>query len=245
MIKIIKKMIPTKIKLFIWQIIPRSKKSIFSIFAILKKITVARPDPKLPNYYLFINRFDQQSTIVDVGCGFDADFSMYMIDTYNLKAIGIDPTQKHKESLENLVKKNNDKFSYKPLAISEKDGQITFNESIRSTSGSILDEHINVSGKETQKYSVESVSLKNLPKRLGLNKIDYIKLDIEGAEYELIDSLNKEDLTKYNQIFIEFHHHALPQYSKADTIKMVRKIESLGFKSFTLDNHDFLFYRQK
>lgn len=238
----IKKLIPAKIKIQILNFIPNINKNLKIIFGRTGGINVVVPNPKIPNYYMFRGNFEKNSVVIDVGCGFDADFSMYVIKNYHIKAIGIDPTLKHKEGLEKLVKEKGGKFVHEAIAISKENGKIIFNESEENVSGSILKEHKNIKDNKIKTYEVESINLASLPKYLGLPKIEYIKLDIEGAEYDLIENIKKEDLEKYSQIFIEFHHHALPQYSRQDTFDRVRKLESFGFKSFSFDNHNFLFY---
>lgn len=239
----IKKITPIAVKIRILNLWPNIQKEIKMIFGKMKGVNIIIPNPKIPNYYLFKDKFNADSTIIDVGCGFDADFSVYMIKRYGMRSIGIDPTWKHKESLVNLSKKTQGKFIHKLLAISATDGKITFNESEDNVSGSILKDHKNIKDNKVKTYEVESVSLGKLPDYIGLHEIQYIKLDIEGAEYELIDKVRKEDLEKYSQIFVEFHHHAIPRYSKQDTLKRVKKIESFGFRPFSIDNHNFLFYR--
>lgn len=239
----IKKIIPTATKVQILNFLPNIKKKTWIMIGKIKDIKVIIPNPKIPNYYLFKNKLNVDSVIIDVGCGFDADFSVYMINKYGLKAIGIDPTLKHRGSLANLSDKMRGRFSHKLLAISAVDGKIIFNESKNNVSGSILKDHKNIKNNDIKTYEVESVSLCKLPDYLHLPKIQYIKLDIEGAEYDLIERSKKEDLEKYEQIFIEFHHHAIPQYSKQNTLDSADKMKKLGFKSFSIDNHNFLFYR--
>ncbi|MDD5318947.1 MAG: FkbM family methyltransferase [Candidatus Pacebacteria bacterium] len=194
-----------------------------------------------PNY-LFKGTFTKNSTLIDAGCGFDADFSMEMIRKYNLKAIGIDPTRKHQKSLATLSRKTGEKFTHRLIAISKEDGLITFNETQDNVSGSLLTSHNNIKKDAVQTYQVQSVSLARLPAFLDLPFIEYIKLDLEGAEYELIANLTKEQLLPYQQIFIEFHHHCTP-YSQKDTFNRVEKMKSFGFTAFTLDDHNYLFYR--
>ncbi|MEK6927628.1 MAG: FkbM family methyltransferase [Nanoarchaeota archaeon] len=218
-------------------IFPKVKRLLMILAGIIKGIHY------VPSNYLFKGKFNEGDTIIDVGCGFDADFSVYMIKRFGLTSIGIDPTLKHVDSLKTINNNMNCKFKHYPIAISANDGEIIFNESEDNVSGSILKEHKNVRNDRIKTYSVKSVSLEKLPDYLGLNKIKYIKLDIEGAEYDLIKGLESEDLNKYEQIFIEFHHHAT-NYSMNDTLNRVKRMSSFGFKSFTLNNHDFLFYRK-
>lgn len=196
-----------------------------------------------PLYYLVQGDARKLGQVVDVGCGFDADFSMYMIQSCGLNAIGIDPTRKHFASLKKLSDDSAGKFKHLPLAISSKNGTITFNESVDNVSGSIMSGHKNVQDQEVRKYDVESVDLVSLPKRLGVKEIPYLKLDLEGAEYDLIASLKPGDLDPYKQLFIEFHHFAVPGYTAADTTKMAAKIRSFGFKAFTITGRDYLFFK--
>ena len=238
MLSLIKKAIPTSLKIQIRRVIDQ--------IGLNRKIRAGAKSGigfAKPNYLFKGAFFLPQDTIVDVGCGFDADFSVYMIKKFGVKTIGIDPTLKHKSSLAKISIESGGKFIHKEWAVSATDGKISFNESENNVSGSILGEHKNIKNGGVKKYEVESISLLNLPARLNLEKIKYIKLDLEGAEYELIEKIKKEDLEKYEQIFIEFHHHCVPRYSKEDTLRMARKIESFGFNSFSLDKHNFLFYR--
>jgi FkbM family methyltransferase len=197
-----------------------------------------------PPNYIFHAAFSPKSTIVDVGCGFDADFSVYLIRKYGLKSLGVDPTLKHRESLLILEKKWGGRFVHVPVAVSASDGKITFHESVENVSGSIISEHKNVKNDHVRTYEVDSVSLKNLPGRLGLTRIEYIKLDLEGAEYDLLQNIKAGDVGAYDQIFIEFHHHCIPTFSREDTMDRVKKVAACGFVTYTLDGHNYLFYRE-
>lgn len=242
-INTIRRLIPTRIKIFIFSIYPNTYKFVMTMVGMFMGIKIVKPDPQLPNFYIFKKTPGESSNIVDVGCGFDADFSMYMIKKYNVNAIGADPTLKHSDSLKKLGTASNGKFKHSPIAISSTDGKLEFSESVDNVSGSLIESHFNIKDKNIRKYEVQSVSMASLPNFLDLKSIDYIKLDLEGAEYDLIKNLNKNDLDRYKEIFIEFHHHAVPEYSKKDTFLMVNKLKSFGFKAFTIDEHDYLFYR--
>lgn len=195
-----------------------------------------------PNY-LFFERFNSNSVIIDAGCGFQADFSCALIKDYNLHAFGIDPTLKHKPFLAELEIKNNGKFKHVPVAITKNNGKITFNETLDNESGSILAEHKNILHDSIRTYEVESMNLLSLIDHLKLKEVDLLKLDLEGAEFELLNSISKEELLPFKQIFIEFHHLAVKSYSKKDTNRIVSRIKSFGFNSFTLDRINYLFYK--
>ena len=196
------------------------------------------------NSFILLERFDEDSVIIDVGCAEDADFSQTIINEYKLRCFAVDPTRKHLKALRKLEEKYGELFQYNQLAVGSRNEVIKFHESKVNQSGSLLNSHINVQKDNVEEYEVECVTLSGLFDRLGVSSgVSLLKLDIEGAEYELIESVEGEVLLKVDQIFIEFHHHAIPEYDIADTKRMVDKIEKLGFHSFTFDNHNYLFYQ--
>lgn len=196
------------------------------------------------NSFILLDRFNDSSVVIDVGCAEDADFSQTIISEYGVKCFAVDPTKKHTEALRDLEKKYDGLFQYNQLAVGPKNETVVFHESKENQSGSLLDNHVNVKKDTIVEYEVECVTLEGLLAQLGLESgVSLLKLDIEGAEYELIKSVENETLQKIDQIFIEFHHHAVPDYNISDTQSMVEKIENAGFNSFTFDNHNYLFYQ--
>jgi len=196
----------------------------------------------LPPNYVYLERFNEQSGVVDVGCGHVAEFSQHLIQAHHVRAFGVDPTRKHAAALQRLQDGSDGKFRYLPLAVSKQTGALTFYESAQNESGSMLSEHTNVVHDDIRSYPVEAVSLVDLAARVGGGPIDLVKLDLEGAEYELLQSATTGDLASFKQVFVEFHHHCTA-YSIQDTEAVVEHLRGLQLKSFTLDHHNFLFYR--
>jgi len=195
-----------------------------------------------PNY-IFLNKFSKGDWIIDVGCADDADFSVFVIDELGLNSIGVDPTKKHHGSLEKIERRYSGRFRFAPYAVASEDGTLIFHESENFASGSLISSHQNMNRDNSLSYEVQSVTLRSLLGKLGLPRASYIKLDLEGAEYDLLKNIKKEDLDLFDQIFVEFHHHAFEEYSKKDTMILVDRIRSLGFSGFSLDDHNFLFYK--
>ncbi len=195
------------------------------------------------NSFIFRSGLNQNSIVIDVGCAEDADLSKFMIETYSLSCFGVDPTLRHFPALKQLESKWNGKFKHLPFAIANDDKEITFYESLENQSGSLRNDHTNVLNDKINAYKVNCLTIPTLLDKHEITNVDYFKLDIEGAEYDLINGLKSNDLEKVNQLFLEFHHHCIPEYTYQDTIRSVKKIESLGFKSFTYDKHNYLFFK--
>jgi FkbM family methyltransferase len=68
--------------------------------------------------------------------------------------------------------------------------------------------------------------------RLGHERIDVLKIDIEGGEYEAIDDLLASRVT-VGQLLIEFHHH-FPGVGLGRTVRAVRALEEAGYLLFHL-----------
>jgi FkbM family methyltransferase len=194
-----------------------------------------------PNF-IYRDTIRRDDVILDAGCADDADFSRHMVSTHGARAFGIDPTRKHAAALASLETRLNGRFRHVPVAIAVRDGTLTFYESDENVSGSLLENHINVTHDHIRSYEVEAVSLSGLLRRLDLERAALIKLDLEGAEYDLLRQIDADTLHRFDQLFIEFHHHAVPGVSQEDTWQVVKRLESIGFQSFSLDDHNFLFW---
>lgn len=84
-------------------------------------------------------------------------------------------------------------------------------------------------GSATTSVEVETISLATLMQRLGITKIDILKLDIEGAEFDLIASTPDQILQRINQITVEFHDFK-PAFRGRGLFENARaRLQSMGF----------------
>ena len=58
-----------------------------------------------PPEYAYRKIFNKSSIMIDIGCGYDADFSQHLIKLYNRTYYIYDQTKKHETSLKKLEKK--------------------------------------------------------------------------------------------------------------------------------------------
>jgi hypothetical protein len=64
-----------------------------------------------------------------------------------------------------------------------------------------------------------------------LERIDFLKIDCEGAELDVIDGISDENLGKISKIALEFHATHL---TESDSEKIMQRLTDAGFKSFQL-----------
>jgi FkbM family methyltransferase len=182
---------------------------------------------------------------VDLGTGEDADFSQDLIRKFGLKAFGFDPTRKHHVKLDTVVERTNGRFKYYKYAIAANSQKKIFFESFENISGSLFKDHINVKNDEIRSYEVKTIRIDEIFGILKTDHIDLLKMDIEGGEYEVLASLNNVTLKKLDQIVVEFHHDTVDRFCLTDTQRAIRSLEDAGFKSYSEDYINYLFFRAK
>ena len=197
-----------------------------------------------PNF-LYRPELTPASVVIDAGCSYEADFSVCLMQRHGVRAFGVDPTRKHQGALRTLEARSGGRFVHVPCALAAADGVVTFHESRTNESGSLLPDHVNVIQDQTTSYDVEAVTVRSLLARLGLETVDILKLDLEGAEYALLTDIDAAELRAVRQLFVEFHHHAVSHVREADSRSLVRRISGFGFRAVSLDDYNYLFYRDR
>ncbi len=81
-------------------------------------------------------------------------------------------------------------------------------------------------------------------RELGHEHIDILKMDIEGAEYDVIDDIYKSGI-RPRQLLVEFHHR-FPGLGVRKTIKAATCLRSMGYRLFSISatNEEFSFIRE-
>lgn len=108
-------------------------------------------------------------------------------------------------------------------ALSLKSENIVFYEDENSSqNGSVLFNYF-----DGIKHEIETTNLEKLFKEY--DHIDLVKMDIEGAEWELLLNTSAETLQKMNQLTVEFHDF-IEKDKRSLTRQCVKRLKSLGFK---------------
>jgi len=154
--------------------------------------------------------------------GFNYGFFTLDALTYKpKKVIGFEPNPK-------LVKVFNqldiDSVELHQVAVSDKAGSTIFYENNFSGKSSIHSD-IN-SDTSSNSYQVNICSFNDMAEQYDV--IDYLKVDCEGAEYEIFESIPKEFLTnRIRKIALEFHHNI----NNIKVVKLIDKIKECGFET--------------
>jgi FkbM family methyltransferase len=89
---------------------------------------------------------------------------------------------------------------------------------------------------------VEAVTLGDLVSQIPKASIDLIKMDIEGAELDILECLPSEVMERFRQITVEFHQFLYPE-SRPRVEAIKKRFRDAGFwvVDFTRTNMDVLF----
>jgi FkbM family methyltransferase len=158
--------------------------------------------------------------IIDAGLGEDISFDLKLNEIKKIKIIGIDPTPKSHNYIQNL---NIENLELIKKAIDVEDKKIIKmykNSNPDWVSESSHIDHLNVS--ENSFYEVETISLKSLIKNYNPS---LVKLDIEGTEYDVL-----EQCIGVKQICVEFHHKQLKNRDINDTLNLITIMENNGYQ---------------
>lgn len=107
-------------------------------------------------------------------------------------------------------------------AASGSDGEATFFASNSNPEGG------NIYAEEGTQFKLNTYGLETLVSRLGSDQIDLAKIDIEGAELELLEEASDRLLKRFRQFTIEFHDFIHPEHLPRIE-SLFRRLKSLGF----------------
>ena len=216
------------------------------------------------------NFLNSQSICYCAGAGEDISFDLELIKKFRCKVFIFDPTPRAKKHYEELVLRTNkgekmaigspsqslyysikpDELNlcfFYPFGLWSEDKILKFfpPKSSEHISHSLTNLH-----KTVEYIEVECKKVSNIMSLLGHQTINLLKLDIVGAEYEVIDSLIKDKIFP-EILLIEFDEGSLASYFCSpnphyfDRITdAVNKLKSAGYLLTYLDDWNATFIRE-
>ncbi|MBT8244963.1 MAG: FkbM family methyltransferase [Winogradskyella sp.] len=183
-------------------------------------------DVFLREYHLPINKINENKCIiVDLGCNIGVTIGHYKNLFPNSKIIGYEMDKDNYE----LAKKNT--LDYSNIIIENK--AIWIKEDIVKyyKDGSYDGYSLNILSKENN-ASVPSISMHQLIDTHAIKKIDYLKIDIEGTEKDILSDQNLDWLDRVIELNIEMH-----LLQDGEISEYISILENKGFKAWKDDNH--------
>jgi FkbM family methyltransferase len=183
--------------------------------------------------------------LIDCGLGEDISFPIEFSKLFPFsQIIGIEPNPRSLKYCYNNIPSNmkiiEKAFWYKnnqDIIFHLPRSQEDLPDGADGVSGSIHQSHEYVI--EGENLQVKTIDLDRILLKIKRTKCDILKMDIEGAEYEVLKELTQHcNLKKVRQLLIEFHHHAT-HHTINDTEKSIALIKSCGYKLIHIEDRNY------
>lgn len=149
--------------------------------------------------------------IIDVGAhaGF---FSIYCrLLNPKVKIFALEPEEENVLAWQKNIKLNKIKgVKMVGIALAAESGQRNLRILSDNQNHRLLAQNISVEGFQTKK--VEAVSFADFCTKNKIKKISVLKMDIEGGEYEVFDSMTDEDFSMIETVILEYHNKKDREY---------------------------------
>lgn len=150
-------------------------------------------------------RLDPLSTVYCVGCGEDITFDLALITAIGCDVYAFDPTPRAIAHVRQVAA-NEPRYHFEPKGIWSTDTRLKFYAPKNS-------EHVSHSATNIQQttdyFEAEAVSIETVMRENGHTRIDLLKLDVEGAEYTILNSI-LDGPTRPGIICVEFDEYYHP-----------------------------------
>ena len=170
---------------------------------------------------------EQRVVVYSMGIGDNIDFELAVMDEWGAEVHAFDPTPPA-AWVKNLALP--DRFHVHAWAAAAQDGELVLYPRIKRDGSTSDDMYTLVAGESGRHdgIKVPAKSISSIMATLGHDSVDIIKLDIEGAEYEVLEDLLSEKI-RPRHLLVEFHHR-FPGIGKSMTTDIVRQLQLNGYR---------------
>jgi FkbM family methyltransferase len=145
---------------------------------------------------IMIDGLDASSTVLDLGSN-HGHFALAMVDRFDCKAFCVEPDPRIYPTLD-----ANPRLSAINAAITTKSGSTRLYLGENWECSSVIPLR---SCKTLDEIECRALTLEDVLKTIGVERVDVLKIDIEGLEIDLLKSFDDQVLEHINQIAVEFH----------------------------------------
>ena len=157
--------------------------------------------------------------ILDVGAHIGI-FSLYAkAINAAAKIYALEPEENNFDLLKQNVAVNNlsDVKIFK-VALAGKSGSRDLKLALDSINHHLLSDFDKIEKEDCRHEKVSVITLGDFLRENNIGKIGLIKMDIEGGEYEIFESLSAEDFSKIGNVILEYHNYFGRHYQEIENI---------------------------
>jgi FkbM family methyltransferase len=167
------------------------------------------------------------------GVGNDISFDLALIERFGCVVDAFDPTPSSVEHVRAACA-DEPRFHFHPWGVWSEDTTLRFFEPDYSdTNFSVVNLH-----DTNDFFEAPCRSLPSIMEKLGHNRIDLLKLDIEGAEYEVLNGLIAGDI-RPTVLCVEFHK----TWGLRSMLRAASRTRAIGYDAVAVDGYEVTFVR--
>lgn len=182
------------------------------------------------NWTVCTKGFNADTVIYSAGVGRDITFEHALADKFGAKIVLLDPSPTALETMQQ-AENNREDFCFEKVALAGHSGMMELAPPPDPEEGSWLSK--NEVDESTcigeGSIKVPCSTIKDLMAKHGHKEIDLLKMDIEGAEYSVLETLLDSGVV-IRQIGVEFHNGIIPGITRGDTIRMLKRLFFAGYR---------------
>ncbi|MEM7145285.1 MAG: FkbM family methyltransferase [Verrucomicrobiota bacterium] len=177
--------------------------------------------------------FGEEPYVLSAGLSDEVYFEEELLERYpGARIYGMDPTPLCGPVTQELVDRfGGERFRYRGAALGGEDGELEVwaemneaGEAVYFYWGLIQDHE----ARRLEKARIPVVSPGTIAREEGVGGFDLLKIDIEGAEYDVIDHVLSSDL-EVPQLLVEFHYR-FEDVGMRKTLDSIKRLKRAGYR---------------
>ena len=187
------------------------------------------------DWWIPLGFIDKNSICYSGGVGQDVSFDLELIKKYGTIIHAFDPTPKSIAFIKEKVTKKQKNFHFYPIGIwkNNSEQKFYFPKNNEHVSHSIVNLQ-----KTNQYFVADCKTIKKIMSELNHKKIDLLKIDIEGAEYVVLEKMIKDKISP-KIICVEFDQPTQTQ----KILSMVNNLSKHGYSLIKKSYYNFTFLK--
>lgn len=173
-----------------------------------------------------------ESIVYSLGVGDLIDFDLDLINDHGVTVHAFDPTPFAEEWV--ASQSLPEEFVFHSWAAAGEDGSLRLYRRVntRGKASQVMWTADSDAGDAGDFIDTPAYTIRTIMDKLGHEQVDLVKIDVEGAEYGILDALeNVANLPR--QLLVEYHHR-FPGIGKQRTEDSIAMLRKLGYKIFAI-----------